>query len=418
MLTGYRIYIDGVLTETHVDKTTSDTININIPDNINSYSIIFYFENFNHSNNLILTNYFTCHTNTYSGLEYLGLKNLSCNDFRLYNWVGMETNAYIDLINSHIKTIDCSGTALLYSLTIKGDLTSTLTSCIHAEGANFGSINVNVNGLTDFNIFGGLAINSATVNTKNITNFSYMFGESGIQSIKLSDTSNGTDFSQMFPYCLNLTMIPLLDTSNGEDFSNMFIECYNLTSIPLLNTSKGTNFSGMFVYCTHLKTIPLLDTSNGKDFNEMFAYSGISTIPLLDTSNGEDFSNMFIYCEDLETIPLLNTSKGTNFRGMFRECYNLKTIPLLDLSNASANACQYMFIECYALTNLGGFKGLKTDLDLSCCDKLTHESLMNVINNLAEPEVPLAALFLGSVNLAKLTDDEKTIAINKGWTLA
>jgi hypothetical protein len=75
-----------------------------------------------------------------------------------------------------------------------------------------------------------------------------------------------------------------------------------------------------------------------------------------------------------------------------------------------------MLNDCSNLTNLGGFKGLKADFDLSYCEKLTHESLMNVINNLAEVET-YTTLTLGSVNLDKLTDDEKAIAINKGWIL-
>ena len=76
-----------------------------------------------------------------------------------------------------------------------------------------------------------------------------------------------------------------------------------------------------------------------------------------------------------------------------------------------------MFHNCTNLTDLGGFKGLKADLNLTSSKKLTHESLMNVINNLAEVNTN-PTLSLGSENLAKLTDDEKTIAINKGWILA
>jgi hypothetical protein len=79
-----------------------------------------------------------------------------------------------------------------------------------------------------------------------------------------------------------------------------------------------------------------------------------------------------------------------------------------------------MFSGCTNLTNLGGFKELRVDLDLYGCKKLTHDSLMNVINNLADvTELGTnPTLALGSVNLAKLTDDEKAIVINKGWTLA
>ena len=77
-----------------------------------------------------------------------------------------------------------------------------------------------------------------------------------------------------------------------------------------------------------------------------------------------------------------------------------------------------MLYRCYKLTDLGGFIGLKCDLDLYDSPLITHESLLNVINKAADVTASPATLTLGSTNLAKLTDEEKAIATNKGWTLA
>ena len=77
-----------------------------------------------------------------------------------------------------------------------------------------------------------------------------------------------------------------------------------------------------------------------------------------------------------------------------------------------------MFLGCKSLTDLGGFVGLKVDLKLYHCSKLTHESLLNVINKASDVTASPATLTLGSTNLAKLTDEEKGIATAKGWTLA
>ena len=223
-------------------------------------------------------------------------------------------------------------------------------------------------------------------------------------------------FVEMFKDSNKLFYISGLDTSNGTNFASMFHSCTNLTSVPLLDTSNGTNLSAMFAYCTNLTTIPSLDTSNGTNFDSMFHNcTNLISVPLLDTSNGTNFHGMFYKCTNLTSVPLLNTSNGTDFSAMFGSCINLTTIPSLDTSNGTNFA--HMFYNCANLTNLGGFKGLKADLNLTSSKKLTHESLMNVINNLAEVNTN-PTLSLGSENLAKLTDDEKTIAINKGWTLA
>ena len=83
--------------------------------------------------------------------------------------------------------------------------------------------------------------------------------ESLAAKLKYGDTSNGTNFSNMFRDCKELTSIPALDTSNGTSFSNMFGHCSALTTIPALDTSKGTSFSYMFYECRKLTTIPQLN---------------------------------------------------------------------------------------------------------------------------------------------------------------
>ena len=134
----------------------------------------------------------------------------------------------------------------------------------------------------------------------------------------------------------------------------------------------------------------------------------VKEIPQYDTSNGYNFNYAF-YADSIENIALLDFSKATNIQ--FVVNYN---------SNK--------------LTNLGGFKNLGKayqttqsanyymyTLDLSSCTNLTHESLMNVINNLydiASIGVQPQKLQLGSTNLAKLTDEEKAIATNKGWSIS
>ena len=127
-------------------------------------------------------------------------------------------------------------------------------------------------------------------------------------------------------------------------------------------------------------------------------------------------NSMFSGCYSLTTIPQLDTSRVTRMISMFGYCGSLTTIPLIDTSSVTNMAS--MLYRCSKLTDLGGFLKLKTNLDLSACTALTHDSLMNVINKAADVTASPATLTLGSTNLAKLSDEEKGIATAKGWTLA
>ena len=227
---------------------------------------------------------------------------------------------------------------------------------------------------------------------------------------------SGKNCVKMFSTCKSLTTIPQLDTTKGTDFYEMFYYCSSLTTIPQLDTSSGTNFRDMFSDCTNLTTIPQLDTSSGTSFRDMFSNcTNLSTIPQLDTSSGTAFLYMLFGCTNLTAIPQLNTTNGTDFSYMFYQCSSLTAIPQLDTTKGTNFS--YMLFGCKSLITLGGFIGLSKSLSLSYSNNLTHDSLMNVINNLATV-TSSTTLTLGSTNLAKLTDEEKKVATDKGWTLA
>ena len=246
------------------------------------------------------------------------------------------------------------------------------------------------------------------------------------------NTSNVTNMFRMFNDCSSLKTIPALNTQNVTNMSNMFYGCDKLSSVPVLDTSNVTNMFSMFSYCSSLKTIPVLNTSNVTNMANMFdTCLSLETIPMLDTSNVTDVSFLLHYCCKLTTVPAFNTSKATEMRCMFQYCSGLVTIPELDASNA--NELQGMFERCTALTTFGGLKNIgmgydtssdanyfRYTLNLSDSPLLTHDSLMNVINNLYDIKskgVKNQRLQLGDTNKAKLTVEEIAIATNKGWNV-
>ena len=69
------------------------------------------------------------------------------------------------------------------------------------------------------------------------------------------------------------------------------------------------------------------------------------------------------------------------------------------------------------MVDITGNPKFKASLDLSPCGSLTHDSLIVVINGL-QTVTETQTLTLGLTNLEKLTEEEKQVAIDKGWTLA
>ncbi len=181
------------------------------------------------------------------------------------------------------------------------------------------------------------------------------------------------------------------DTSEVTSMYGMFYNCENLTTIPQLNTSKVTSMNSMFYHCYALKTIPLIDTSKVTIMNSMFyGCTKLEEIGQLDTSKVTNMSNMFYNCSSLITIPPLDVSSVTNFNSVFYNCSKLESILMT---------------------------GMKATFTISYSTKLTREALVTILNNLATV-TSTQKLTMGSTNLAKLTDEDKAIATNKGWTLA
>ena len=272
------------------------------------------------------------------------------------------------------------------------------------------------------------------IDTSNVTNMNSMFsGCKELRNIPQLNTSAVTNMNSMFSGCKSLTTIPQLDTSNVTNMRYMFYDCNSLTTIPLIDTSAVTNMNSTFYNCKNLISIPQLNTSNITDMDDMFYNcSYLTTIPLIDTSAVTSMIYMFSGCKSLTTIPQLDTSNVTNMSNMFYDCKSLTTIPQLDLSKVIS--VSQMFYSCSALTTLGGFQNLGMaysanisanysyyTLNLSISPKLTHDSLMNVINNLYDIKSKGCnpqSLVLGSTNLAKLTAEEIAIATNKGWNVS
>ena len=171
----------------------------------------------------------------------------------------------------------------------------------------------------------------------------------------------------------------------------------------------------------------------GTNAKRLFYQYPLEELPdLLETDKITNTEGMFNVCELIKTIPNINTSNVTNMSEMFYGCIVLETLPKLNCSNVER--INDVVTNCTKLQNIGGFENLgqayKTTmganyyyykLALSFSNNLTHDSLMNVINNLYDIKSKgcnAQSLVLGSTNLAKLTAEEVAIGTSKGWSIS
>ena len=212
-------------------------------------------------------------------------------------------------------------------------------------------------------------------------------------------------------------------------------------------TIVGTSMKYFFSYC-NLEELPQINTSNVTDMNSMFLGSQAKSLDLssFDTSNVTNMKYMFDSCENLKEIPYFDMSNTQKVTNIFQSCIQLKTIPKLNWQNVNEiSNDQY---ESYSsgilynteyVENIGGFENLgmaydnsqsanyyKYTLSLrssysSYSGRLTHESLMNIINNLYDIKTKgcnAQKLILGTTNINKLTSEEIAIATSKNWTVS
>ncbi len=142
----------------------------------------------------------------------------------------------------------------------------------------------------------------------------------------------------------------------------------------------------------------VLDFSQCVNLLDVFSESGITKLKKIDaratTSGFNGMANMFYNCRKLESIDEFYPSVNTKFSGTFSTCYGLTKI---------------IFMSEIAVDGLA----------ISHCSKINKESLMSILNQLKDytGTGTTKTVTLGTTNLAKLTDAEKAIATQKGWTL-
>lgn len=225
-------------------------------------------------------------------------------------------------------------------------------------------------------------INVSNWDTSNITSLGFTFASmENLESVDFAewDVSNVTNFFAMFDASMKIENIDVSkwDTSSATDMAWMF-NGNSLKSLDVsnFNTSKVTTMFAMFSGSHYLTRLDIsnFDTSNVLNFGRVFSYCGNA-------------------CEELN-ISGLNLSKcksmkltftGTNFKVIRSDGLQL---PNIDMSNIGLNSSM----------------------------ALTVDSIVGLLNALPQSDKGYS-FQIGSDNIAKLSDEQKAIATDKGWTL-
>ena len=267
------------------------------------------------------------------------------------------------------------------------------------------------------------------------TNTTNMYAYASNPVIDVSvDTSNVTNMSKMFNGASNLITVTLFDTSNVTNMRYMFQSCSNLVKVPLFDTSKVTDMRYMFSYCSLLVEVPLFDTSKVTDFSYMFENCPkLTTIPEFDFSSatGSKLNGFLSSCTALREIPNINCKKVTSLDGWTSSCNEIIKVGVIDCDSITNASGLISSSNPYnSVADIGGFRNLGMTSNVSNTNanyflynltNLTRESLLNVFNLLydrASAGYSILTIKLHANHHAKLTDEDRAIATNKGWALS
>ena len=160
------------------------------------------------------------------------------------------------------------------------------------------------------------------------------------------------------------------------------------------------------------------------DADTAFDYNQIGDIDAILTRNGVTIdasrairiNSTFRGCNS-KSLPVIDLA---NCKSLMMSFYNMAKLQSLNIVNLRAD-CTFdrPLMYCYAMTDLtiGGTIG-QNGFNLTGTTLLNHDSLMSVINALETKTSGTWTCTLAAGNLSKLTDAEKAIATEKGWTLA
>lgn len=185
---------------------------------------------------------------------------------------------------------------------------------------------------------------------------------------------------------------------------------------------KGGSVSGTLN--TYAKSVMALGDVSFRTAIDIVNKSDAKNVDLtmISPRNEISINNLFYGNKKLVSIDVSNwdTSKVTNISWCFTYCSSLTTIDVSNWDISKVTSVLELFSACEKLSEIK-CDGLKfPNIELSNIglnlSPLTVDSIVGLLNALPQSDKGYS-FQIGSNNIAKLSDEQKAIATDKGWTL-
>lgn len=282
--------------------------------------------------------------------------------------------------------------------------------------------------------FYGVACGTANSLFFNYQQYSNPF-PSDLQAIpEMSFAQANVSLELMFANCTNLRCVDEMFV-DGKNVSNMdaaFYNCYSLTYLGEINTftsnfpTTGT-FGWAFRNCSSLNYLPIYRIPEGNyTYGCNYMYSGCSSIKNVDAIysdlDGNGFKNVkgnyiFEKCGITYTPSTYIEGSNQNVSSMFSGC------PIVIFEGSLNGTTEILNNEAFASCQAIYLSNITRSLDIrnnlaGQYNLYTRAFLLEIFNNGLQTVTTQQTLKVGAAALALLSDQDKAIATDKGWTLA
>ncbi len=243
-----------------------------------------------------------------------------------------------------------------------------------------------------------------------------------------NSSSFPNNYGKFFP---RETIYSIFNLTESNDLFNSFCHLQLMEAIKF----KNTTINGLCLIndLKNLKKIEGLTINGNVTASGVGLFGSCSSLEKINVTFSNDWSrslrSAFSNMTSLKKFSFkelnLNPANVTEYWTTFQNDSTLQEIDKLDFTSLNtSNTANWvnMFGGCVSLIEINEISNIHmSGLNLSKCESLSHDTLLRFLNALydyaSEGSTDTYILTLGTTNLDKLTDEEKAIATNKGWTL-